>query len=423
MRVSSKVLSLLVCIVVASFAVVGCSSSATPTATSPTATSPTATSVASTSATSAPSSVSTADASNPIVVGGISTLTGGIPFVDLPPAVQTYFDMINSEGGVQGRELVYDSLDDGGSPSEAAADARDMLLQQNAVGFIGNASLVDCATNENYYEQMDAIVVGLGPQPQCFDAKNWLPINPGPYVGTGILLNYAYSTLGLKEVCVIGQNEAGSIDFYKSYISAFEKSQGVTLPLVEFTNETTNSPEPEIVQAKNAGCDGIITSTMGPNWEAFIQAAKTVGWDGTFLQTGSTYDATVPGALGSLGDPGALGPNSKGLFVASELAPFSGTFAGLDTYKQWMQKENDPVNFWTEGGWLSADVFVHVLQSINGPITRDSVTKAFQTMAPYTSPFSGTPIQLGKYNRSSIMMTIQNGAWVQAPPNTWVTLP
>ena len=41
------------------------------------------------------------------------------------------------------------------------------------------------------------------------------------------------------------------------------------------------------------------------------------------------YDATVPDRLAELGEPGALGPKSKGIFVAAELAPIDDTSADV----------------------------------------------------------------------------------------------
>jgi branched-chain amino acid transport system substrate-binding protein len=413
-RASSRTLSLLTAGVAIASIIGGCSSSA---ATPTTAAVATGTAVVGTSA-SAPASAAasvypTADASNPINVGEVATLSGGIPFVALPPGVQAYFDYINSMGGVQGRKLVLNTLDDGGSPTEAAADAKKLILENNVVAMVGNVSLVDCSTNEKYYEQQGIVTDGLGPEPDCYGLKNYFVVEPGPYVGTRIILSYAYKTLGLKNMCLIGQNDPASIDGYKQIVSDFETANSVTMPLVEFTNDTSQSPTPEVVQAKNAGCDGIVTQTMPSNFVAFVQAAKTAGFDGTMFCVGSAYDSTVPPALGATAEPGALGSNSQGIFVLSELAPFTGTLgAGLQTYAEWLQKDKLSANYWTEAGWFSAEVFVHVLQTISGPITRDSVTKAYETMQPYTSAFAGSPLQFGTANESSIMMSIKNGAWV-----------
>ena len=420
MHVNRK-LSLLTASVAIASILAGCSSSAaTPVPTAaPTAA---ATTAATTAASAAPTAVATANFSNPIVIGGIATLTGGIPFVDLPPGVQAYFDMINEQGGVQGRALVYKSLDDGGSPAESLADAKKLTLEDNIVGYAGNVSLTDCVTNMKYYEQSNTQVVGIGPQPECYTSPWWMPVNPGPYVSTKIELAYAFETLKATKVCMIGQNEAGSIDTYKKIVTDYTAKTGNKLTLEQYTNDTTQSPTPEIVQAKNAGCEVLITHTMATNWVAIIQAAKAVGLDATMINHGSAYDSSVPPTLGALAEPGGLGPTSKGIFIPSELAPFSlGDFKGLEDYQAWMKKKNLPVNFWTEGGWYSAEVFVTVLKTVKGDITRDSVTQAFKDFPGYQSAFAGSPVKYGQYNQSTYMVTVKGGAWISAPPDNWVT--
>jgi branched-chain amino acid transport system substrate-binding protein len=416
-RVPRKVSLLTASVAIASI-LAGCSSSTATTAPTAAPATQAATADGSAAVTAAPAA--TADFSNPIVVGGIATLTGGIPFVDLPPGVQAYFDMINEQGGIGGRALVYKFLDDGGSPAESLADAKKLTLENNIVGYAGNVSLTDCITNMKYYEESNTQVVGLGPQPECYTSPWWISINPGPYVSTKIELAYAFETLKATKVCMIGQNEPGSIDTYKKIVTDYTAKTGNKLTLEQYTNDTTQSPTPEMVQAKNAGCEVLITHTMPNNWVAIIQAAKAVGLDATMINHGSAYDASVPSTLGDLAEPGALGSVSKGLFVPSELAPFSlSSFKGLEDYQAWMKKKNLPVSFWTEGGWLSGEAFVTVLKTIKGEITRDSVTQAWKDFAGYQSAFSGSVIKRGANNQSAYMMTIKGGTWVSAPPDAW----
>jgi branched-chain amino acid transport system substrate-binding protein len=359
----------------------------------------------------------------PIMVGGIASLSGGMPFAQVPTGIEAYFDMINAAGGVHGQMLKYLSYDDAGSPTEAALDARKLVLQDHVVAMVGNTSLVDCDTNVSFYEQQDIIANGTAPQPQCWSNPVWFPINPGPYVSTTIWLDFAYHTLHFTRVCYVGQLQPASIPQYENIIiPAFEKANHVTLTMIESTNDPSQNPTPELVKVKAANCQAMITSTMAPNFVAMVKAAKAVGWDGTMLTNGSSYDATVPGSLGKLGNPGALGPQSKGIFCASELAPFTGNDPATAQMRTWLAKEHVPLNFWSESGWLSAQVFVHVVQSITGKITAASVKTAYDTMPPYKTPLAGSPERFGTYNTSVRIMTVKSGQW-QPFSSNWTTTP
>ena len=363
-----------------------------------------------------------------IVVGHISTLSGGIPFVEVPKGAKAYFDKVNAEGGIDGHKVKFRSFDDKGDPGEAAQLARKLVLQENAVAMIGNTSLTDCDTNRAFYESEKIGVIGLGPQPSCYSQPNWTPINSGPYVSNQILLKFAYEDLGAQNVCVVGQNEPTSIPSWKLQIADFEKESGQKLALVSFANDPTQNPTPHVVKAKSAGCDALILHTVAPNFVAFVKAAKSVGLNASILCLGSAYDESVPESLGKLAEPGALGDKSKGLFVSSEFAPWTTDDPALTEMKSGLDAAGVPLNFWSQGGWLTAEMFVNgVKGKLDGDVSRDSVLKALQEMEPFETQQAGSPLVFGpddkhSPNLSARMVTIKGGEWATASDD-WTTVP
>ena len=362
------------------------------------------------------------------MVGHISTLSGGIPFVEVPKGAKAYFDKVNAEGGIDGHKVKFQSFDDKGDPGEAAQLARKLVLQENAVAMVGNTSLTDCDTNKAFYESQKIGVIGLGPQPSCYSQPNWTPINSGPYVSNQILLKFAYDELGAQNVCVVGQNEPTSIPSWKLQIADFEKESGQKLALVSFANDPTQNPTPHVVKAKRAGCDALILHTVPPNFVAFVKAAKSVGLNASILCLGSAYDESVPESLGKLAEPGALGDKSKGLFVSSEFAPWTTDDPALTEMKSGLDAAGVPLNFWSQGGWLTAEMFVNgVKGKLDGDVSRDSVLKALQDMEPFETPQAGSPLVFGpddkhSPNLSARMVTIKGGEWATASDD-WTTVP
>jgi ABC-type branched-subunit amino acid transport system substrate-binding protein len=115
--------------VVVAVVLAGCSSSSS--------TSTTTTTAASTSTTggTAPSSNEPGVTATSINVGAISTRTGAIAsdFNGLAPGVEAYFDMVNSEGGINGRKLnLAYNLDDGGSPTQFGQLTHTLIDQDHA---------------------------------------------------------------------------------------------------------------------------------------------------------------------------------------------------------------------------------------------------------------------------------------------------
>ena len=71
----------------------------------------------------------------PINVGAISTLTGSIAadFDGMAPGVQAYFDMVNAQGGINGRKLnLAWNLDDGGQSSQFTQLTHTLIDQDHA---------------------------------------------------------------------------------------------------------------------------------------------------------------------------------------------------------------------------------------------------------------------------------------------------
>jgi branched-chain amino acid transport system substrate-binding protein len=115
--------------VVIAVVLAGCSSnSSSPTTTGASTTSPSTTNGSS-------SNYGPGVTATSINVGAISTLTGSIAsdFNGLAPGVQAYFDMVNAQGGINGRKLnLAWNLDDGGSPSQFTQLTHTLIDQDHA---------------------------------------------------------------------------------------------------------------------------------------------------------------------------------------------------------------------------------------------------------------------------------------------------
>lgn len=364
--------------------------------------------------------------SAPIKVGQVTTISGGYPFGEVVPGTQAYFKMINAQGGVDGHKIQFVYGDDKGTASQAAQLARLDVLQDHVVAMVGNTSLADCNTNQGFYTANDIAVIGGGTEPLCFSQPNWDPVNAGPYYGKVVQWQYTFDVLKPTSVCEIEQNDPTSIPYYNQLRTWYEsQNPGVKAKFTEitYTNDATQNPTPAVAHAKALGCDLIELSTVAPNMVAFVKAAQAVGLDATFITLGSGYDTSVPATLGALGNPGALGPKDKGVFVGAELAAVNSTNPQVELMSQTFKADNVPANFWSEIGWVSAATFVTALKegaSHYDITTAKGVMQALQHMSAYDSGFAATNLIFGPDsshpgNRGSQMLLIKNGTWVVAP--------
>ena len=360
-----------------------------------------------------------------IKVGQISTISGGYPFGDTVKGTQSYFNMINKQGGVNGKKISFEYGDDKGQASEAAQLARKFVLQDHDVAMVGNTSLADCNANKGFYQAQHVAVIGGGTEPTCFAQPNWTPVNSGPYVGHIVLWDYLFNVIKPKSVCEIEQNDPTSIPYYDQIRKWFQSTHpSAKFTEITYTNDATQNPTPAVTAAKQKGCDTVELSTVAPNAVAFVKAAKSVGLDATFISLGSVYDASVPASLGKLGEPGALGPNDKGFFVGAELAKIDSTNPNVTEMVKQFKTDKTPADFWSEIGWLSAKVFVDGLKQ-NKASGADVTTAAgalaeLKAMSPINTGFAATPLTFGpgsshSPNKGAQELVIKGGKWIIAP--------
>ncbi len=360
-----------------------------------------------------------------IKVGQITTISGGYPFGDAVKGTQSYFNMVNAAGGVNGKKIAFESGDDKGVASEAAQLARKFVLQDHDVAMVGNTSLADCDTNKGFYAAQNIAVIGGGTEPSCFSQPNWTPVNSGPYVGHIVLWTYLFSVLKPKSVCEIEQNDPTSIPYYDQIRKWFQSNHPeAKFTEITYTNDATQNPTPAVTAAKEKGCDTVELSTVAPNAVAFRKAAQAVGLDATFISLGSVYDSSVPGTLGSLGEAGALGSADQGFFVGAELAKIDADVPQVKEMVKQFATDNTPANFWSEIGWVSAALFVDGLKQDKDKsadiTTAKGVLAQLKAMSDFDSGFAATKLIFGpgtshSPNKGGQEILIKGGQWVIAP--------
>lgn len=356
-----------------------------------------------------------------IELGAVSTITGPADFSEVPKATQAVFDQANAAGGINGCKIKYTIEDDKADPQVAAQAARDLIDNKKVVGFVGSASLLDCAVNGATYKRNNVrSIQGLGVDPACFSSPNIAPVNVGPYTLTTAMGLFAVDTLKSKKFCAFFIIIGGTQEAYKNAIAEWEKITGKKIGLLDLTLPLQGDLTPYLIKARDSGCDATISNAVEPGvvqWVKTADAQKITGVNWLFLAPG--YTTEVAKALASSKQP---------VYAGTEWEPY--TEANSAANKDWIATMNAakrPLTAFSQGGYLAAEMFIDVVKTIDGPVTRDSFNKALLTMKPISQPLSGTPYVFGPGDKHAPMqatkvMKLENGAWTVETPN-WVKLP
>lgn len=357
-----------------------------------------------------------------IKVGAVSTITGPADFSEVPKAAKAEFDQINARGGIDGCKVDYIIEDDKADPQVAAQAARDLIDNKHVVAMVGSASLLECQVNAQTYQRKNVLSIqGLGVDSACFNVPSISPVNVGPFTLTTAMAYYASEKLGAKKVCAMFIILGGTQEAYKKGIADWEKLTGKKLHMLDLTVPIQGDLTPYLIKARDAGCDAVINNGVEPNvvqWIKTADAQKITGINWLFLAP--AYTEQVAKALAASNQP---------VYAGTEWEPY--TIPDSPANKDWiasMKAANRPLTAFSQGGYLSAEVFADVVRTINGPVTNESVAKALREMKkPVKYPLAGSPWIFGDGKthtpmRSTKIMKLDHGAWKVETPE-FVTLP
>jgi branched-chain amino acid transport system substrate-binding protein len=356
-----------------------------------------------------------------IKLGAISTVTGPADFSEVPKAAKAMYDQVNAAGGINGCKIDYEIADDKADPQVAAQAARDLIDNQKIVAMAGGASLLECAVNAPTYKRSHVMAVqGLGVDPVCFHAPNIAPVNVGPYTLTTAMGLYATNTLKAKNVCAMFIIIGGTQEAYKEGIARWEEITGQKIKLVDLTVPIAGDYTPFVIKARDAGCDAVISNAIEPGVVAWVKTAdaqKISGINWLFFSPGYTVEVAK-----------TLGDTKQPVYAGTEWEPF--TELDSPANKDWiaaMKAADRPLTAFSQGGYLSAEVMLDLIKSIDGPVTRESVSKALESMQPVAYPLAGSRYLFGAAPTHAPMqatkvMKLDGGKWT-VETKDWIVVP
>ncbi|MEU1877895.1 ABC transporter substrate-binding protein [Streptosporangium sp. NPDC020072] len=358
---------------------------------------------------SAACSSSDSGTGGPIKVGSINGVTGLFQTPEVPQAVKAVFDEVNKQGGINGRQIELVSKDDAMNPQRSTEAALELLESENVVALVGSSSAVDCGLNRATYTNAGIISMpAVGVDPACFTSPNIAPVNPGPFKLITAMLYYASETLKRDKVCMYYTVLPGSGGGIDAAIKEWTDLTGKQLA-VKDTSVGQGDPTPYLVKAKAAGCQAILyNATVGP-W--FAQA-KTQGMqDVDFIVAANSYTDANAQAI----------PDGLNVYAGTEWQPYTDeTLPGNERWAKVIDENKIQKTAFSQGAVMAADLFVQVLKTVKGDITRESVTEAFKNMKPIDYPMVGTPWIFGPGEAHS---PIEGSRFVKVEAGKWKVLP
>jgi branched-chain amino acid transport system substrate-binding protein len=227
---------------------------------------------------------------------------------------QAYFNMINAEGGINGRKIKFISYDDAYSPPKAVEQAR-RLVESDAVLLIFNS--LGTPSNSAIQKYMNTKEV-----PQLFvasgaskwnDPKNFpwtMGWQPSYQMEAHIYAKYILREKPNGKIGVLYQND----DFGKDYLKGLKTALGEKAALMFAAEESYETEEPSIddhvVKLKMAGADVFVSITTPKFAAQAIKKLAEIDWHPMH------FLSNVSASIGGVIEPAGY-ENSQGILSAA----------------------------------------------------------------------------------------------------------
>ena len=315
-----------------------------------------------------------------IKIGNILPYSGPLSSYGMLGETQArFFDMINGEGGINGRRINFISYDDAYSPPKTVEQAR-KLVEADQVLLIFNS--LGTPTNSAIHKYMNQnrvphLFLGSGAtkwgDPEHFPwTMGWGPNyqSEGRVYAAHILKNHANG-----KIAVLCQND----DYGKDYLKGLMDGLGAMAAAMIVATATYDVADPtvdsQVVTLKSSGAD-IFVNIASPKFAAqAIRRAASLGWRPMHILNG------ISRSVAAVLKPAGL-DNAKGILCAAyqkdPTDPAWKDDQGVKVWAGFMDKyfpEGNKSDANTVTAYSVAQTLVQVLKQCGDDLTRENVMK------------------------------------------------
>lgn len=291
-----------------------------------------------------------------IKVAGIMPTSGpqAQSFSAAQDSIKARFEMENAAGGIGGRKLTLDVIDDAADPGKNATAARQAIEQNKAFGVI-EVSSASAGSSQYLYDNTVPVTgwhVGVpdwGKYPNLFSFAQ--SISPNPTRDYSTRNADLVKAMGGSKVALLGGQNQSSVTFMKQIAGVLKVTPGMSVAY-----QTTDIPiastefTAEVQRIKQSGADSIVTGMDFLQNTALNAQVKQAGLNPKVVVFPGGYDPRVLSL-----------PGIEGATFGLEFKPFELNTPGFQDFKKWMN--NKGMGQVTAVGWLAAELFVTGLKA------------------------------------------------------------
>lgn len=327
-----------------------------------------------------------------VLVANTAAVSGAYASVGLPflAAIEAYFEMVNSEGGIDGRKITFLHEDDEFDPQKGRAYLQQMVEDEKVFAIVGHfGTPVVSATLDDlksYGIPSVYFATGIG---QLFaenattneEGYNIFPIQP-LYITEGqVMVARGVGNFDAKRIGVIYTNDDAGMNMLEG-AEAKAAELGVELVSAQVTPGATDVSA-AVTSIKGEGVDFVIVAAIQATMPTIVKEMAnqnmTVPAITTYVCAAVSITEQIAADIAGKFDVYASSWKIRDEDHADDVAAFT----------EWMPEEYVE-NTDAESGWVAAHVFCEGLRRLEGEaVTWESYMAALEE-APIEIPFGGS---------------------------------
>jgi len=225
-------------------------------------------------------------AADPIKIGVAGPFTGGSSSmgVSMRDGVRLAIDEINKSGGVLGRQIVLVERDDEAKNERGVQVAQELINKEHVVATVGYINTGVALASQRFYQQakipvMNNVATGsivtkqFASQPENYIFRN----SANDTIQSAMIVDEAIGRRGFKKPAILADStnygQLGREDLEKSL-----EKKGVKPVAVEKYNIGDVDMTAQLLRAKQAGADVVLTYGIGPELAQIANGMQKLGW-------------------------------------------------------------------------------------------------------------------------------------------------
>jgi ABC-type branched-subunit amino acid transport system substrate-binding protein len=315
--------------------------------------------------------------STEIVIGQSVDLTGPTAGLgkDARLGAQTYFDSLNSRGGINGRKIVLKTLDDGGLPERAAANTKKLIEEEKVFALFGYIGGAPCSAAIPVFSAAKVPFIG------ALNGNNVLRHPFNRYIfnvrasfddETDKIIEQLTS-LGITKIAIFHPDDAvGNVA--RAGAEASMKKRGLSLVATGAFGRAGSDFSPMVKVISEANPQAVIIISPYKIAARFIKQMKSAGSSPQFM----TLSVVGPSELAR-----ELGKDSRGVGTTQVVPfPFSRTTHLVMDYQSNMSaRGNKEFSFTSLESFMAAKVLTEALKRTGQNLSREKLISTMEEMS------------------------------------------